>query len=199
MLFFMRARPIRCLVAFLAVVGASCGGRTSSTPDAAPADAPADTPTDTAAGCTPSSGCSPTEWCKLDKTCGSTAPGTCAPRPASCTLGRDVCGSDGRIYPDECNAQLHGADVSDTAPCGPSPAPKEMRCGYLYCDGTTEYCQVAGNDAITPGTPCSSYACMPLPAACNGKSDCTCFPTSTPCSSTCKYGDRGFTITCMGG
>jgi len=192
---------MRSLLLLLLLSTSACGGSVTETPSPtndASGDSTSDSSTDGSGSCTATSGCSATQWCKLDKTCGSKNPGTCMPRPASCTpSARNVCGANGTVYPGECAAQLHGVDLSDTAPCS-SPVPGEFRCGSLFCNAG-EYCVTTGNDAPMPGQPCETSVCTPLPTACTGKTDCSCFPSSTACVSMCKYESGGFHITCLGG
>jgi hypothetical protein len=149
-------------------------------------DAGADSgPADAGSHCT-STSCAPTEFCKTDRVCGATT-SSCQPQPASCpTLARMWCGANNTVYPGECNAYLHGTDLSATADC--SFGTPTVRCGWLFCD-TDEYC-VETPDATSPT--CKSYSCEPLPAACKGSSSCTCFPQTTPCASGCIFDPSGF-------
>jgi hypothetical protein len=179
----MRFRPI-----FVFAITAACGGVISGT----------DAGTDSGNGHDVSTtcSCSSSQFCEHDKTCGSTT-GTCAERPLGCPdIYSPVCGYDGNLYPNACAANAAGVDVSPDGGCQPPAG--WVSCGPQFCDATTSYCQSTGNDAIGPGQPCTYYSCNPLPSACIGSKDCSCFGT-TACSSTCTWDGSGFQLVCMGG
>lgn len=185
--------------AIVFVFAAACGGSIATSSDSgAPADAAAnDASTSDGSVGSCASGCGPAQYCKLDRTCGSTA-GACAPRPTACPkIYAPVCGADGTVYGNECAANAAGVDITDKPICKPPQG--MMSCGSGFCDAGSAYCQTTGNDAIGPGTPCASFVCQKLPASCVGKSDCSCFPVTTPCGQQCKFDGNGFVITCLGG
>jgi hypothetical protein len=70
--------------------------------------------------------------CKSNETCGNgyfceiVAPhkeGVCSKKPEMCTADyKPVCGTDGKIYSNACNAHSHGVNVAHGGICG-RPAP----------------------------------------------------------------------------
>ena len=85
-------------------------------------------------------------------------------------------------------------------------APRLVGARVEACTADFSYCQRTPNDARAPGEPAEYTSCQQLPMVCMGKSDCACFPTSTPCIqfNLCKAidvgsGKTGFQITCPGG
>src|SRR4051812_22138270 len=68
--------------------------------------------------------CSSGEWCDFGRnTCGATdEQGTCRAKPTGCPdLFAPVCGCDGVVHSNECDAQAVGADVNANGSC-PVPA-----------------------------------------------------------------------------
>jgi hypothetical protein len=129
-------------------VGAACGG---------PTDPP----------------CSDFTYCDFpDNRCNAELHGTCAaiPRGALCAISpAPVCGCDGQNHPGQCQAEQAGTDVSLIATC--TPPTGMFHCGWSYCRQGTEYCSARVGGAVTnPG----SYACEPVPTACNGAPRCGC-------------------------
>ena len=95
---------------------------------------------------------------------------------------------------DACMASAAGVDVADgggcTAPEGYFP------CGYAFCDGATEYCQVAVSDVFPlPDT----YSCLPLPELCQKELACPCLDGEPCFEFECKEENGGLTLICPGG
>lgn len=69
--------------------------------------------------------CTGNEWCSFDPpgTCSPTADGLCKPRPATCpTSCPGVCGCDGQIYCNACEASRAGTDIAGNTACFPTGA-----------------------------------------------------------------------------
>lgn len=141
--------------------------------------------------------CLPTEWCDFGRNdCGSSdGTGTCKPRPVACDDSFDpVCGCDGTVHSNECDAQAAGFDLSVIGSCRIEPG--AFQCGERQCDLDTEYCQVVGNDV---GNQPDSFSCVPLPVGCGVAASCACL-AGEPCGGFCD-GDAasGLTALCPGG
>ena len=156
--------------------------------------------------CRQATDCSADEYCAFDPPlCSRGArPGTCQPRPRSCSSQKDpVCGCDGKLYDNACRASRAGVDRSLLEHCEQQPL-DFIRCGDRYCDAKTSYCEIYLSDVLEPP---SDYECKPLPASCLPNSSarapaCDCFPSDTPCLSFCgplpTGGVPGFHLTCQG-
>ncbi len=142
--------------------------------------------------------CSVDEWCDFPRDdCGGTDDtGTCKRRPTSCDDSFDpVCGCDGVVHSNPCDAQAVGSDVSVIGSCPSDPG--FFSCGAKQCQIDGQYCQRVGSDI--GGEP-DSFQCNPLPAGCSSVgADCTCL-AGEPCGDQCS-GDvaTGFTVICFGG
>lgn len=121
--------------------------------------------------------------------------GACMTSPDACDqVYAPVCGCDGEVYSNACMASAAGVDVADgggcTAPEGYFP------CGYAFCDGATEYCQVAVSDVFPlPDT----YSCLPLPELCQKELACPCLDGEPCFEFECKEENGGLTLICPGG
>jgi hypothetical protein len=153
--------------------------------------------------CASAADCSLQAYCDRKGSCGA-ARGTCVLRPQGCAdIYSPTCACDGKIYGNPCEANAMGQDVSAKGGC-PAP-PGWIPCGDKYCELHASYCELVANDAPSPGQPSVTYSCAPLPQSCTKKSDCACFPASTPCLSAggCKAipsgNEVGFQIICPGG
>lgn len=161
------------------------------------------------AACSSASDCKPSEYCDRGGSCGTSGTkGACKARPMGCTdVYSPTCGCDGVVYGNACDAAGHGVDVGPASKCAPPQG--WVACGDRYCEATASYCQRTPNDVVGPGEPLESDQCLPLPPACQGKSDCSCFPLMTPCIDPklqgvgCKAVPAGtvtgFVVTCPGG
>ena len=141
--------------------------------------------------------CAATEFCDYQpSTCGGDdSTGLCELRPDGCTDEvQPVCGCDGNVHSNPCEAEAAGVDINTLGGCTP-PDPSLFPCGPFFCDLATQYCQVTGSDI---GGEDDSFACMDQPG-CPTQLDCACLSTE-PCGDQCA-GDpaTGFTLTCMGG
>lgn len=136
--------------------------------------------------------CTGSEYCDYrDGTCGfDDGVGTCTPRPTGCPdVVAPVCGCDGAVHGNECEAYMAGTDLSAHGGC---EAPEgTFACGPRFCRADSTYCQV-----FLPGVPGpATYSCQPLPEACGSAPDCSCLATE-PCGDTCTKTDPGMTVTC---
>jgi Kazal-type serine protease inhibitor domain len=144
--------------------------------------------------------CAGEEWCDwtLDS-CGDDRSdvATCMPGPEPCppSAGDQVCGCDGSVYTNECDAQTFGLDVHVPSDCA-TPAGYFV-CGYKFCDPIYSYCAMSTSDI--GGTP-DSYACVPLPKACGDTPSCECL-ADEPCADfSCEAtADGGLEVICPGG
>ncbi|MCA9706561.1 MAG: hypothetical protein KDK70_11980 [Myxococcales bacterium] len=145
--------------------------------------------------------CSAAEYCdwSLDA-CGSepsepSDQGTCMPRPEGCdAVYQPVCGCDGQVHGNECEAQSAGVDVDAQGEC---EAPKGyFGCGHRFCSVGAEYCQVSVSDVggIPDGYSCRSPAEPCEPLACECLSNEPCFEFSCE-----EASDGGVEIVCPGG
>ncbi|APR79623.1 Kazal-type serine protease inhibitor domain protein [Minicystis rosea] len=142
--------------------------------------------------------CAPDEYCDFpDDLCGATdGQGICMPRPTACDKNLDpVCGCDGAVHDNACDAAAAGADVSLLGGC---KAPQgTFACGSHFCTLGAHYCEYVISDV--GGEP-STYTCQPLPASCNGVTTCACL-ADLPCGGPgCETtSDGGAQVSCGGG
>ena len=81
--------------------------------------------------------CGPSEYCEFGpyNVCGASGPGVCAPRPASCSYGTEVCGCDSVTYPSQCHAQQAGTDVAASGACAGGSCSQRPPAGCCFEDG----------------------------------------------------------------
>lgn len=141
--------------------------------------------------------CSANELCDFGRdSCGATdESGTCRARPTSCDDQlAPVCGCDGVVHSNQCDANAAGTDVDAFGSC--SLPPGEFACGFRSCDRATEYCQRGVSDI--GGEP-DSFDCRPLPSSCGASASCGCL-TQEPCGDFCDgTASSGLRLTCPGG
>ncbi|MFT3769892.1 MAG: hypothetical protein QM820_31055 [Minicystis sp.] len=142
--------------------------------------------------------CPPDEYCDFgDNQCGGNdGTGICTKRPVGCPdNAQPVCGCDGQIHGNECDAQASGSDISILGGCKPPPG--KFGCGAQFCALGTEYCERFNSDI--GGEP-PTFTCQPIPAFCAGPdASCSCL-TEVPCGSNCSTtGDGGLQVICLGG
>lgn len=150
--------------------------------------------------------CEPSRYCDyIEDTCGvSDGDGSCEPKPEACTdVIEPVCGCDGKVYNNACEAAAAGIDLQSMGGC-PSPE-GEFPCGPVFCSKTDQLCQVdkpAGpGGPVDPGDPGGPvvYICVPLPPNCQvPDATCACL-ADMPCAQSCQLANGGFTLTCTGG
>jgi hypothetical protein len=120
--------------------------------------------------------CTGTQYCNSPSNrCGTLdTASSCAARPQGCTANVDpVCGCDGQVYGNECEANAAGQDISNLGGC--TMPTGTFACGPRYCMKGTQYCEAMVGGAITnPG----SYACHALPAGCGTTPTCACITGS---------------------
>jgi hypothetical protein len=141
--------------------------------------------------------CPADEWCDFPRDdCGATdGTGTCVRRPLQCgELADPVCGCDGEIHSNPCDANSAGVDLSALGSCPAEPG--NFNCGARQCAIDTEFCQRIGSDI--GGEP-DSFSCNRLPAGCGLDPSCACLEGEA-CANGCE-GDAttGLTAICFGG
>lgn len=140
--------------------------------------------------------CEPTEYCDYaNNTCGAAdETGTCKTRQTICPAAigaSEVCGCDGKLYPNACEAHSAGTDLNANGSC-PEGA-DHFACGYLQCDLTTQYC-VHDTKAASAD---QAYVCAALPQACGTTAACGCL-AGVQCGTDCTGdGTHGLTVTCQ--
>jgi hypothetical protein len=144
--------------------------------------------------------CTEAEWCDYtDDVCGakgSNGSTSCEPRPEGCgDIYAPVCGCDGLVHGNECDASAVGVDVDAEGDC---EAPGGyFRCGYRFCNPEYEFCQIQYSDIAGYG---HSYACVSPAMECPGGITCDClgeeFCFEFGCNET---PDGGIEIGCPGG
>lgn len=140
--------------------------------------------------------CGPNEFCDFGRnTCGtSDESGVCRARPQGCPdLFSPVCGCDGAMHSNECDANGAGVDVNAGGGC-PLPV-GDFACGFRSCHELTDYCQRGVSDI--GGEP-DTFTCKILPASCGTSPSCSCVQ-GEPCGSFCTANGLGVTLTCPGG
>jgi hypothetical protein len=128
-------------------------------------------------------------------TCGvADEPGTCRIRPLGCDDNYEpVCGCDGEVHGNACDASAAGVDLNDLGGC---TAPLDMfGCGHGFCDVGLSYCQIYGSDVA--GVP-SDHACVGVPSGCGDAPDCACL-ADEPCGEVCEADGADVTLICPGG
>jgi hypothetical protein len=147
--------------------------------------------------------CDPSRYCDYTgDTCGvSSGAGSCQPKPEVCTdVIEPVCGCDGKVYNNACEAAAAGIDLQSMGGC-PSPD-GEFPCGGVFCSKTDQLCQIdkppdGPGGPLDPGGPVV-YTCVPLPPNCQvPDATCACL-ADMPCAQSCQLASGGFTLTCGG-
>lgn len=125
--------------------------------------------------------CGAAEFCNWsDNRCGETvsAEGTCMTIPEGCDPDFvPVCGCDGEVHSNLCEANRMGVDVDSEGTCEP---PKGMfTCGYRFCDVGAVYCQVTISGLEGGATTFSclepEQPCMEDPIGCECLTEEPCF------------------------
>lgn len=87
-----------------------------------------------------------------------------------------VCGCDGAVHANACEAAMAGVDLSRFGTCAP-PSPDYFQCGYKFCKRASEYCAFVVIEAS------NREYCEPIPDRCQGDADpCTCIGGDDPCA-----------------
>jgi hypothetical protein len=180
--------------------GTSATTGSSETSGAATTDA--STGTDGSSSDTSTGGCGGTA-CDGDSYCDWTTnrcgaageEATCEPLPQGCPdVVMPVCGCDGQVYGNACEAAAAGVDVAEDGMCEPPPG--FALCGTQLCEIGVTYCQISVSDV--GGFP-NGYDCRPLPPTCGNPADCTCVADQS-CGEFCEVsGDGLVVVSCPGG
>ncbi len=138
--------------------------------------------------------CAATHYCVYpDRGCGfDDGTGTCQPRPDICDDSlRPVCGCDGTVHSNSCDAASLGVDLSQVGGC--TTPEGRFDCGEQFCSDDVEYCQRQVSDIAGFA---DDFACRSMPLDCT---DCACL-TGEPCGDMCSVDGAGnVTLTCPGG
>jgi hypothetical protein len=132
-------------IPLLAALALACAGDDD---ELAAVDAGADASDEVPAMCGGIGGiaCESADFCDyIAHSCGaSDGTGSCRARPSNCDGAyAPVCGCDGMVHGNECQANAAGVDASDTIPCDPPEG--HERCGYRFCP-KTQACMEGGTD-----------------------------------------------------
>jgi len=109
-------------------------------------------------------------WCGPPPDLGEDPP-SCVAKPTTCDdVYSPVCGCDGAVYANQCEAHSQGVDTGAET-CGPEVTPAGLfPCGYRYCDPTASYCLDDEGD-----TGDRWFSCEALPQGCDPSApDCSC-------------------------
>lgn len=120
--------------------------------------------------------------------------GTCRARPLGCRDNFDpVCGCDGQVFSNECDANAVGVDVNANGGCTLDAG--QFACGFRACQRGSQYCRRTGSDIGGEG---DSFECVIVPQQCS-TIDCACV-AGEPCGTECSdLGNGEVTVTCFGG
>lgn len=139
--------------------------------------------------------CPEVSYCRFGEgSCGlNDEVGFCTRRPESCDgrSGEPVCGCDGLIYSNWCEAQSAGVDISASGGC-------TFSCGSDVCD-MGMICRHDVSDVV--GVP-DTFRCPEIPSSCVGSDDlCACLvERQVTCSGVCSIDALGnVTLTCPEG
>jgi hypothetical protein len=149
----------------------------------------------------PGTPCGTGEYCDYpDDSCGAAdGTGICLPMPQGCPgVYSPVCGCDGMVHGNDCEAAGAGTDVSNAGGC--TDPTGTFACGPTFCAKNQQYCMKTLSDV--PGLP-DSYLCGSLPTECFQGT-----PPSCPCidgvcgapMQNCSESPAGdLTVVCPGG
>jgi len=130
--------------------------------------------------------------------CGNrTFPGMCQPARTGCADDEPaVCGCNGQLYPNECEADGAGVDVGVAAQRECIPPSGTFACGFRFCRHPAQLCVVDG----TQNPYSTGYSCPPVPAACAVDRTCACVMRTMSCGGNiiCQEMAGRLTVTCMG-
>ena len=120
---------------------------------------------------------------------------TCDPRPEGCdAVYQPVCGCDGNVHGNSCEAAAAGVDLSDEGGC--EAPPDTFPCGWLFCSTGSEYCMHTPTDAIPSP---NAWGCVQVPNDCGRSPSCSCIPVDCFGGSCEEMPDGTIQVTCPGG
>lgn len=144
--------------------------------------------------------CTAEQWCDYsDNVCGakgSDGSTSCEPLPEGCgDIYAPVCGCDGQVHGNDCDANSIGVDVDAEGDCETPSG--YFRCGYRFCSLEFEFCQIQYSDIVGYG---HSYACVSPAQECPGGITCDCLGEELCFEFGCEETpDGGIEIGCPGG
>jgi von Willebrand factor type A domain len=151
-------------------------------------------------GCTAPDVCAKTLPCAVNQYCETPSyqcgtgvlPGHCVALPSGCPgSGISVCGCDGKVYPNACQARALGVDVSALDSCVPPAG--SFACGPYFCSPQSEICVKTAK--FGGAAPLDDYACVPTPPGCStgcGCSLCEPCPPGKLCNEVCTVDTATF-------
>lgn len=141
--------------------------------------------------------CESTRFCDFQPSfCGGDdSLGVCTERPTNCVeIYEPVCGCDGNVYGNGCEANAAGVDINWLGGC--TPPGGHFACGVGFCPVDTYYCRIVVSDIAGWD---NEYSCHPYPSGCGSTPSCGCM-TAEPCGDICEVDAGGnITLTCPGG
>jgi len=148
--------------------------------------------------------CEQGEICVPDPGDCSVAFGRCVPASEVNCGSNPVCGCDGRVYGDACEALEQGVRAGPLSACERPAGLQE--CLDKYCDSTTEACQIVTEVRCMGGclpsacfeqTTVTYTMCVSAPAHC-GQATCSC-SGCLPGAVQCELSEVGISFRCLAG
>lgn len=131
--------------------------------------------------------CADSKICRFQSGCGTV--GHCTRVTGSCDDNYEpVCGCDGKTYSNECYAREAGVSEGTKGECSAT-----FECGPYRC-APDQYCLDKADQAKGPWR----YACVTLPASCEGAASCACLSDVKSCyvGFACANVTGGVQLTC---
>jgi hypothetical protein len=131
-----------------------------------------------------------------DQQCGDGDVGVCVVDTAACSdIFAPVCGCDGNVYSNPCEAQ--SVDVDGRGSCDDAP-PGRFACGPVFCVTGEAYCRRIVSDVS--GFP-DDFTCEAFPVSCAADPSCACLEASGTegCVDQCSDEPDGVLVVCPGG